>query len=291
MALRDIDPLGVDSRNPRLRQHPLPRQENYSTLGPDEIWSADGHDKLAHWGFQIYAAIDAYSRRMTWIYCGNANRSSIACLYQYLQVVKTLGYCPRFLRTDKGGETVLFAALHYDLFRHALNVPGAVDADGMDLARPDCCFIWGSSPRNVRIERIWFQQRHTVTARWEGLFGAIEGARLYRSTNVVDHIVIQFVFMPLLRKELGQFVEDKNAYPIRRQRQRSGHVHGVPNELYYQEGPRYGFPIDEQILLQWEASLTRFSKRHLTASLSIELMAKILTLTLPLRRRRGASTL
>jgi hypothetical protein len=28
-------------------------------------------------------------------------------------VVKSYSYCPRFLRTDKGGETALFAAIHY----------------------------------------------------------------------------------------------------------------------------------------------------------------------------------
>jgi hypothetical protein len=188
--------------------------------------------------------MDAYSRRVTWFYCGNANRSSIACLYQYLQVVKAYGYCPRFLRTDKGGETVLFAALHYDLFRQALNVLGAVNADGMNRDRLDCCFIWGSSPRNVRIERLWHQQRQTVTYQWECLFTSIEGNRLYRGQNVADYVVLQFVFMPLLREELAQFILDKNTYPIRRQLERPGHVHGVPNELYCREGPRYGFPAD-----------------------------------------------
>jgi hypothetical protein len=66
--------------------------------------------------------------------------------------------------------------------------------------------------------------------------------------------------MPLLREELAQFVLDKNAYPIRRQPNRIGHVPGVPNELYYQEGRRYGFPVNEQLLLQWEAYLTSFGR-------------------------------
>jgi hypothetical protein len=35
-TLRQIDPIGVDSRNPRLQRRPIERQ-NYETAGPDEV--------------------------------------------------------------------------------------------------------------------------------------------------------------------------------------------------------------------------------------------------------------
>jgi hypothetical protein len=259
VALREFDPVGVAQRNPRLRNLPLQRQENYVTAGPDEIWSCDGHDKLTRFGFQIYAAIDAYSRKLIWLYCGNANRSSICVLQQYLQAVKKNGICPRFLRTDKGGETILLAACHYNLFLEAVTVEGMVETDGMDLSKPECCFIWGSSPRNVRIERIWLQVRQEVTTRWGDLFTLIEKRSLYRSWCAADCVVMQFVFMPLVREELNQFVLDKNAHPIRRQKNRSYHISGIPNKLY-EEGQRHGFPVHLSTVHEWESQISLFGR-------------------------------
>lgn len=267
-ALRLLDPEGVYRRNPHtVMNPPLTRQENYVTLGPDEIWSCDGHDKLAYYGFQIYAGIDAYARRVIWLYCGNASRSSVAYLYQYLQVVKEHGECPRFLRTDKGGETVLFAALHYHLFLQALQTENNnIEADGMNAGNPTCCFIWGSSPRNVRIERVWYHIRHAITARWEELFRFIERERLYRPHSPTDCVVIQFVFMRLLRHKLEQFVLTKNTHRIRKQNNRSRHIAGIPDELYYREGRRYGFPTDPAVLAEWESYLEPFDfDSYLTA--------------------------
>jgi hypothetical protein len=34
--------------------------------GPNYQWCIDGHDKLKAYGFEIYAAIDAYSRNIIW---------------------------------------------------------------------------------------------------------------------------------------------------------------------------------------------------------------------------------
>ena len=68
---------------------------------------------------QIYAAIDAYSRKIIWFYCGSSNRTIISVVRQYFNAVQTLGLCPRFIRTNRGIETVLLAALHFSLFIEA----------------------------------------------------------------------------------------------------------------------------------------------------------------------------
>ncbi|KAM4060319.1 hypothetical protein HRG_014236 [Hirsutella rhossiliensis] len=39
--------------------------------GPNYQWCIDGHDKLKAYGFEIYAAIDAYSRNIIWFYIGH----------------------------------------------------------------------------------------------------------------------------------------------------------------------------------------------------------------------------
>jgi len=67
----------------------------------------------------MYAAIDAYSRKIIWYYCGSSNRTAISVIRQYFITVKPLGLCPRFIRTDRGTETVLLAAMHFSLFIEA----------------------------------------------------------------------------------------------------------------------------------------------------------------------------
>jgi alpha-tubulin suppressor-like RCC1 family protein len=52
------------------------KQGEYIVLGLNFIWSIDGHNKLAEWGFQIYGGIDAYARNIIWIYVGISNRTS-----------------------------------------------------------------------------------------------------------------------------------------------------------------------------------------------------------------------
>ena len=40
------------------------RRENYITPGPNFLWCLNGHDKFSQYKIQIYAAIDAYSRKI-----------------------------------------------------------------------------------------------------------------------------------------------------------------------------------------------------------------------------------
>jgi len=66
-AQKHLDRAGVASRLP---SHRCVRLENYTTSGPNFLWCLDGHDKLAQYGIEIYAVVDAYSRKIIWFYCG-----------------------------------------------------------------------------------------------------------------------------------------------------------------------------------------------------------------------------
>ena len=68
-AIEELDPQGVeDRRNAKHR-----KRGQYRVPGPNAIWVADGHDKLAEWGFQIYSIIDAYSRYIIHIFVSTSN--------------------------------------------------------------------------------------------------------------------------------------------------------------------------------------------------------------------------
>jgi len=74
-AQRQLNLEDITAKMPRNRKQ---RLENYTTAGPNFLWCLDGHDKLAQFGMQIYAAIDAYLRKIIWFYCGSSNRTAIS---------------------------------------------------------------------------------------------------------------------------------------------------------------------------------------------------------------------
>jgi SOS response regulatory protein OraA/RecX len=256
-AQRQLDPEGVAARQPGCRKK---RLENYITSGPNFLWCLDGHDKLAQFGMQIYAAIDAYSRKIIWYYCGSSNRTAISVVRQYLTAVKSLGLCPRFIRTDRGTETVLLTTIHFSLFIEACLAEQWPEDEYQVLQISDC-YIYGKSTQNIRIEGLWRQQRFQCTDPWIDYFKILQVQGLYRPDLLADQVVVLFLFMPLLRKELTAFVNTHNAHPIRAQKNRSQHVPGVPDELYQHR--QYGFEANDEVLTALQATLPEHGRYYL----------------------------
>lgn len=151
--VRQIDPAGIERRTRDLYR----RRGEYIVPGPDYIWSCDGHDKLAKWGVQIYAAIDAYSRHIVWLYVGVSNRTMRSILYQYLQAVKAHKFAPRALRLDRGIETLFLAEAQFAMHRTS----GSENVENLT----DCVF-YGTSQANQRIESWWAQLEKSCLGRW-----------------------------------------------------------------------------------------------------------------------------
>jgi hypothetical protein len=251
-AQKILDPEGVAQRQPGFRK---PRLENYVTSGPNFLWCLDGHDKLAQYGIQIYAAVDAYSRKIIWFYCGNSNRTAISVIRQYLNTVKAIGLCPRLIRTDHGTETFLLCDIHFSLFIEAELRKGLSDEYYQSLRISDC-YIYGPSTRNVRAEGLWRLQGFTTTVTWLEYFRSLQLATppLSRQDQLADQVVFRYLFMPILRDELVSFVGTWNAHKIRAQPNRSHHVPGVPDELY-RTGQQEGFVPDLEVLSALESQL------------------------------------
>ena len=60
--LRLQDSTATEQRRPG--QSKRKRRAGFITLAPDHLMAIDGHDKLRRRGIEIYAAIDAYARRI-----------------------------------------------------------------------------------------------------------------------------------------------------------------------------------------------------------------------------------
>jgi hypothetical protein len=181
-ALRSLDPEGVARRAPGLRKR---RLENYISAGPDYLWCLDGHDKLAQYGIEIYAAVDAYSRKIIWFYVGNSNRTQLSVLRQYLLAVKARGLCPSFIRTDKGTETIMLADAHFSLFTEAAVAEHWPDHE-YDSLRITDCYVYGPSTRNIRAEGLWRQQRDTTTGPWISYFKLLSLSGLFEQQTLAS---------------------------------------------------------------------------------------------------------
>ena len=223
------------------------RKEGYITAGPNFIWSMDGHDKLSVYSFKIYGAVDAYSRKIIWMYCGNANRSQFAVAQQYIDTVKSTRFCPQFLRFDHGAEVVIMATIQYELYISKAIAAGAPPEEVLASKCTDCV-MWGPSTSNQRIESLWRRLGDETTRKYTALFAFIARTGHWIDTLIVDQMVLLFVFMPLLRVELHEFILTKNDYPIRRDEDRSYHVSGVPDELYSHYLIDRRFPADRGVL-------------------------------------------
>jgi hypothetical protein len=246
--LQQQDPDGSARRKPgKGLRH---RRAEFINPGPDHLWCIDGHDKLKAWGIEIYAAIDAYSRKIIWIYVGNSNRSRLAVARQYLQTVAQLDWCPRFVRADRGQEPVLLADAHLRLFLEHRHIAGD-DQSTLDTLPVTDCFWFGPSTANQRIENWWLRLLTTQLEWWITYFRYLEANGFFASGQIADITVLLFVFMPILRQEINSFVQTWNDHRIRKQGKLANHVPGVPNQLYElrpNSGERLGFRPNRDVL-------------------------------------------
>ncbi|KAG5767337.1 hypothetical protein H9Q73_014340 [Fusarium xylarioides] len=178
------------------------RRKGWTPPGPDFVWSLDAYDKLKPYGFEIYASIDAYSRMITWFYVGISASTSRNTLEQYLYVLSTRKTMPHFIRSDRGVETVLTAAAHYYLSRDRVQL-----RNGMQEAE---------------------------------YFSRITHNGHFADDSVPDRISMLYLFMPMIREELANFVQVWNQHYIRSQKNRPHVPAGQPWALYFQPEAREG---------------------------------------------------
>lgn len=153
----------------------------------------------------------------------------------------------------------MLADCQYSLYLSAGLEEGWSDEEFGDATIKDC-YIQAKSTANVRVERLWFEQRHTTTGTWIRYFNILETLQppLFQAHRESDKVVLCFIFMPIIRQQLSAFVQTHNANPIRKQRNRLLHVPGVPDELYDNEDLRCGIRANETLLDIWQQEVANY---------------------------------
>jgi len=86
--MRTFAPEGFAKRDPgnkQIKQVPL------CTVGPNEEWSVDGHDKLMQAGFRCYGIRDKWSGKYLQYHIVPSNRHAAVIGVLYLQCVRQYG--------------------------------------------------------------------------------------------------------------------------------------------------------------------------------------------------------
>jgi hypothetical protein len=150
-AYRTMNFEAVERRKRDLQRH----RGEYIVPGPNFVWSIDGYCKLRPYGVEIYACIDAYSRYIVWVYVGISASTAVSCAHQFFEALEEVELQPRFVRSDRGVETVMLADAHYQL---------------QTSYEPDLefqeCYLYGTSTANQRIEAWWQQLSKGLIFRW-----------------------------------------------------------------------------------------------------------------------------
>lgn len=95
-SLSQLDEKGTQSRRSGPKKTHM--RGEFITPGPDWLWYIDGHDKFRNYGIEIYAGVDAFSRRIQWCYVGNSNRQAVSVLRQMVTTITAYGRCPSVAR-------------------------------------------------------------------------------------------------------------------------------------------------------------------------------------------------
>ena len=215
--LQHMDPEGVARR----KSHRLKRR-TYFSLGPNYCWHIDGYDKLKPYGFPVHGCIDGFSRKILWLQLllSNNNPSLIAdCFLQSLRE-NTPGRVPRRVRSDCGTENVLVCAMQCYMRRNHQD-----DYSG------DRAHVYGTSHSNQRQEAWWSFYRRCSSSWIIDFFKKLTEDDEYHPNDTLELACAQFVFGPLVQKNLDEVASLWNNHYIRRSKH--SQINGRPNELYY----------------------------------------------------------
>ncbi|KAJ8086154.1 hypothetical protein PM082_004976 [Marasmius tenuissimus] len=215
-SIARVDGLGVI-----LRRNQAIRRRRYKVSRPNALWHIDGHHKLILWGFVVHGIVDGYGRDVVAIRASTNNRASTV-LENFIDAVDQYG-APSRTRGDYGTENKLVAL--YMILKKGQNRGS---------------FIWGSSTRNTRIERLWVEVGRQFGRQWRAFFYRLESLHGLKWSNRHHIWLLQYLFLDIINIDCDKFQEEWNAHPI------SGEGHNMsPNDMRFMGMSTEGVYVDD----------------------------------------------
>lgn len=162
--------------------------------------------------------IDGYSRKIIWLKASYTNHKPELIASYFTDSTREVGGYPRRVRTDKGTENVIVAAIQ-------AAVTGSTTGH-----------LYGTSPGNQRIEAWWSFFRRCRSQFWIELFENLSeyGAFHPHVSREID--CLRFCFMDIIQQDLDAVRREWNTHRIRPSTGAQCPA-GIPDELYYLPQP------------------------------------------------------
>uniref|UniRef100_A0A672GIA8 Integrase catalytic domain-containing protein n=1 Tax=Salarias fasciatus TaxID=181472 RepID=A0A672GIA8_SALFA len=187
-SVRRVDDAGVHSR-----RTVTVRRRVYTVPCPKYIWHIDGNHKLIRWKLAVHAAMDGYSRMLTFLQCSNNNRAeTVQDLFN--AAISEFGR-PLHIRTDQGGENVRIW-------------------EDMRLHRGENSALTGSSVHNQRTERFNRDLNKNCRDVFAPIFYELESMETLDVDNESDLFCLHFVYIPRVNRTLEEFKAAFNHHTI-----------------------------------------------------------------------------
>ncbi|KAL0061188.1 hypothetical protein AAF712_012008 [Marasmius tenuissimus] len=189
-SLARVDPIGQ-----AIREKEATERRDYRVPRPNASWHIDGHHKLIRWGIVIHGIVDGFCRTIVGLQANRNNKASTV-LEVFAEAVESWGW-PSWVCGDRGGENRRVATVM--IVKRGLNRGS---------------FMWGTSMRNTRIERLWVEVGSRFARQWRAFFYRLE--RLHRlDVKNPSHLwLLHILFLDQIREDIGVFTQEWNSHPI-----------------------------------------------------------------------------
>ncbi|EIW72800.1 hypothetical protein TREMEDRAFT_25213, partial [Tremella mesenterica DSM 1558] len=220
-AMKEYNPNGIASRLPRSRK--MVRSPIIS-IGPNEQWSIDGHDKLASFGIGIYGIRDVYSGRLLSLQAMPSNRRSddVHCIY--INTVVKVGGFPLQLASDRGSEIGEVIASQIAFRRNTYSSISIEDIFPYKLLK---------STRNITIERSWRNVRENVVDQVKVSLNSAYASGMIKDGDPVHQTLLNWLVPPVVQNALDEYLQIFNSYPVRYQKDKVNPSGASRNEIYF----------------------------------------------------------
>ncbi|KAK3749360.1 hypothetical protein QZH41_001510 [Actinostola sp. cb2023] len=222
-VMSELDPEGLEARS-GIGGKKKRKKGNFTTKGPNWVHSLDGHDKLM--GYQnstfplaIYGCLDTASRKLLWLRVWVSNSDPKLIGRWYLEHLYETRMISAILRVDKGTETGVMGTMHSFLRRHHGDM------------NPHDTVLYGPSTSN-QIERWWKELHERMEKYFKTQLGWLKDQGNFDPHNDTDRMLLAFIMVPLIQKELDVFRETVwNTHRIRAQKD-TVLPDGIPDHIY-----------------------------------------------------------
>ncbi|KAH9009812.1 hypothetical protein EDB84DRAFT_1545636 [Lactarius hengduanensis] len=192
--LKMIEPDAVQAR--RFQRF---KRRTFLSIGPNEMWSLDQHDKFKRYGLFFHVGLDPYPGVIHWCKVWWTVRNPKLIARFYFDAARAIGGVPLITQSDPGTENVNVAYAHTAL-RHQADP----SLDGTIQHR------WFRKHGNIKPEIHWSVFRRDWAAGFQEMLDKGVDQGLYDIGDPLECLIFRFVFIPFIQKEVDAWVHQRN---------------------------------------------------------------------------------